>query len=112
MFPSLPTSPATLRKKIRVKKRRVFPPGWTPVWRGIGYASAVVSGGMAGVAVVLLVKLLMTGEAGFSPSAWNPANVWPAMAQSLGFAPVAVPEPSRMMLTLFAFLATMLKRRR
>ena len=112
MLPSLPTSPATLRKKIRVKKRRVFPPGWTPVWRGIGYGSAVVSGGMAAVVLVLLAKLLLTGEPGFSPSSWNPASVFPALAQSLGFAPAAVPEPSRVVLTLFALLTAMMQRRR
>lgn len=112
MLPSLPTSPATLRKKIRVKKRRVFPPGWTPFWRGLGYASAVLSGGMAGVALVLLAKLLLADETGFSPSSWNPANVFPALAQSLGFAPAAVPEPSRVVLTLFALFTALMQRRR
>ena len=110
MLPSLPTSP--LRKKIRVKKRRVLPPGWTPVWRGIGYVSAVISGGMAGVAIAMLLRLVVTGETGFAASSWNPANVWPAMAQSLGLAPAAVPEPSRMMLTLFALMAVTMQRRR
>ena len=112
MLPLPPTSPSAPRKKIRVKKRRVLPPGWTPVWRGIGYASVAISGGMAGVALVLLAKLMLTGEAGFAPSSWSPATVWPVFAQSLGFKPAVVPEPSRMMLTLFALLAALMRRRR
>ena len=104
---------AALRMKVRVKKWRVVPKGWTPFWKATAYASAGVSVGLAGLFVWLLLSLLWSPAPDHAASAWDVPLQWLDLGRRLaGVKASVVPEPSRVVLVAFAMMTAFFRRRR